>query len=210
MTDETQPEPEVEQPPYMIEGARSSRSKCKTCRKPILKDTLRLGILVEGPFGTGYMWHHIKCAGKAQYEKVEEAYQLKAWEHAKEPPMDLPDLESLKALKQEADSKKKDKKVIPYAEHDPSGRAKCKHSGETIPKGALRVALGQEVEFGGQTRYSAYLVLPAQVAEALLSEDVVAGREVEPFELMKHLRENSKSLSEEELATLEAEIGPLQ
>ncbi len=201
---------EAPQPAYMIEGARSSRSKCKTCRKAIDKGTLRLGILVEGPFGTGYMWHHLRCAARSQFAKVEEAYEIEAWQFAKEEPEGIPDLEELRKLKEEADTKKKERKVIPYAEHAPSGRAKCKASGETIPKGALRVALGQEVEFGGQVRVSAFLVLPNRVAEALAQPDIVAGREVEPFELMDHLRENSKSLSEEDFATLEAEIGDLR
>ncbi len=112
-------------------------------------------------------------------------------------------------LQAEAETKKKERKVPPYAEHDPSGRAKCKHSGEPIPKGSVRVALAQEVEFGGQTRYSAYLVLPSQVAEALTVEGIVPGREVEPFDLIAKLRENTKGLSDEEMDTLVAEIGPM-
>lgn len=201
---------EAPQPAYMIEGARSSRSKCKTCRKGIDKGAVRLGILVEGPFGTGYMWHHLKCAARNQFAKLEEAYAMEAWQYASEEPQGLPGLEELRKLKEEADTKKKERKVIPYAEHAPSGRAKCKASGETIPKGALRVALGQEVEFGGQVRISAYLVLPHMVAEALAQPDIVAGREIEPFELLDHLRENSKSLSDEDFAELEQQIGELR
>ncbi|MFT4648265.1 MAG: hypothetical protein ACI9X4_001487 [Glaciecola sp.] len=202
-------EPEEIKPDYMIEGARSSRSKCKSCRKPILKDTLRLGILVEGPFGTGYMWHHLPCAAKRQWEKVEEAYAAEAWQFAKEAPEDIPDLEELRKLQAEAETQKKERKVIPYAEHDPSGRAKCKHSGEVISKGALRVALGQEVEFGGQTRISAFLVLPEQVGAALATPEVVAGKDMHPSELIAALKENSKSLSDEEVETLIASIGDL-
>ncbi|MDF1836245.1 MAG: hypothetical protein P1V35_00115 [Planctomycetota bacterium] len=202
-------EPEEIQPDYMIEGARSSRSKCKSCRKPILKDVLRLGILVEGPFGTGYMWHHLTCAAKRQWAKVEEAYTAEAWQHAKETPEDLPDLEDLRKLQEEAETKKKERKVIPYAEHDPSGRAKCKQSGEVIPKGALRVALGQEVEFGGQTRISAFLVLPGQVGAALMTPEIVAGKDMHPSELIAALKENSKSLSDDEMTGLIEAIGPL-
>ncbi len=208
MPDESN-EPEEIQPDYMIEGARSSRSKCKSCRKPIQKDTLRLGILVEGPFGTGYMWHHLTCAAKRQWAKVEEAYAGEAWQHAKEVPADIPDLEELRKLQEEAETKKKERKVIPYAEHDPSGRAKCKHSGEVIPKGNLRVALGQEVEFGGQTRISAFLVLPEQVGAALMTPEIVVGKDMHPSELIQALKENSKSLSDEEMETLIAAIGPL-
>ncbi|MBL4770710.1 MAG: hypothetical protein JKY61_06125 [Planctomycetes bacterium] len=208
MSEETN-EPEEAQPDYMIEGARSSRSKCKSCRKPILKDVLRLGILVEGPFGTGYMWHHVDCAAKKQWAKVEAAYAAEAWQYAKEKPADIPDLEDLRKLQEEAETKKKDRKVIPYAEHDPSGRAKCKHSGEVIAKGALRVALGQEVEFGGQTRISAFLVLPEHVSAALSVEEIVAGKDMHPSELISALKENTKGLSDEEMETLLAAIGDL-
>ena len=53
--------PEEELAPYLIEAARSSRSKCRTCKRKIDKDLLRIGILLEGPYGTGYLWHHLTC-----------------------------------------------------------------------------------------------------------------------------------------------------
>jgi len=76
---------EQEKPPYVIEGARSSRARCKTCRKKIAKGGLRLGVLVVGPFGPGYMWHHLNCAAGRLYEKLEEAYRLEAWREATPP-----------------------------------------------------------------------------------------------------------------------------
>ena len=80
---DAQPEPaEPELPPFVIEGARSSRSKCKACRRKIDKGALRIGILIEGPYGTGYMWHHIKCAARRHLHRVEEAYELEAWKEA--------------------------------------------------------------------------------------------------------------------------------
>ncbi len=208
MSEETN-EPEEVQPDYMIEGARSSRSKCKSCRKPIMKGVTRLGILVEGPFGTGYMWHHLTCAAKRQYAKVEEAYAIEAWQFAKDPVEDIPKLEELAKLKAEADTKKKERKVIPYAEHDPSGRAKCKHSGELIAKGSVRVVLGQEVEFGGQTRISAFFVLPEHVGAALATPEIVAGKDMHPSELIGALKENSKGLTDAEMEVMITAIGPL-
>ena len=41
---EAAPEPELA--PYVLESARSSRSKCRTCRRKIEKGKLRLGILL--------------------------------------------------------------------------------------------------------------------------------------------------------------------
>lgn len=201
MTDE----PEQELPAFLIEGARSSRSKCKTCRKSIEKGTLRLGILVEGPYGVGHMWHHLECAAKRQFPKVEEAYELKAWTFAKEEPEDIPSLNDLAQLAQEAEAKKKDKQELPYAELDPSGRAKCKHSGEPIPKGSIRVVLGRAVTFGSQTRTTPIQVLPQHVLEVLQEEDCATEEEG----LVEALRSNSKGLSSEQIDDLIEQIGPM-
>ncbi|MEZ5976233.1 MAG: hypothetical protein R3F17_00530 [Planctomycetota bacterium] len=194
----------AELPAYKIEGARSSRSKCKNCRKAIEQDTLRLGVLVDGRFGAGYMWYHLNCAARQMYEKVAEAYEQEAWGDLESLPVELPELSSLQGLAEKAQAAKKERKQIPYAELDPSGRAKCKHSGEPIPKGSLRVALGQEAEFGGMVRLSAYLVRPECIADALETPGIVAGRDLEPHDLLAALLENSPDLDEEQRATLAA------
>ena len=125
--DPTNGAPETEEPPYVIEGARSARSKCKICRKKIDKDVLRLGTLIEGPFGTGYIWEHLKCAAKRSFDKVEEAYAAEAWNHAKEVP-EVPDLTELAGLKEEAEKKREERKALPHVEVAPSGRSRCKHA----------------------------------------------------------------------------------
>lgn len=205
------PEEEPENlPPYVIEHARSGRSKCKTCRKTIAKDELRLGILVEGPYGEGHMWHHIECAAGKLLPKVEEAYATKAWNAAKTPPdpAELPALEDLRGLAVEAQAeraeKEKNKKVIPYAETAPSDRSKCKQSGEPIPKGAVRIVLGKQAEFGNQVRISPYAVLPAKVREALNEAEVATERST----LIQELRANSR-IGGAELEQAIGEIGEL-
>jgi hypothetical protein len=175
-------------PPYVIEAARSSRSRCKTCRRKIDQGSLRIGILVEGGFyGPGYMWHHLGCAARRQFEKVEEAYALESWKNAKEPPAKVPSLDELRTQREKAEEKKKQQKELPYVEIDPSGRARCKQCGELIEKGSLRVALAKEVSFGSQTRTAAFQVHPKCVAAALDSPDVVTEREG----LREGLAENS-------------------
>ena len=82
-----------EMAPYVIEGARSSRSRCKTCRRTIDKGALRIGMLIEGPYGTGYLWHHLRCAARRQFDRVAEAYEAEAWKEAKEAPSKVPELE---------------------------------------------------------------------------------------------------------------------
>ncbi len=173
---------ETDLPEYVIEAARSSRSKCRSCRRSIDKGGVRLGILTEGRYGPGYGWHHINCAGKKHYEEVEEAYEFEAWNNAKVvlDPSTLPTLESLKKLAAKAARAKatrKPAKKIPYAEVAPSDRSKCKHSGETIPKGSVRVVLGKIATFGQQTRMSPYAVLPRFVDEALSDPEVGPDRE---------------------------------
>lgn len=204
-TTETEEVEEPELPPFLIEGARSGRAKCKTCRRAIPKDTLRIGIRVEGPFGVGHMWHHLSCAAKRQFEKVEEAYAMEAWRFAKDEPAELPSLEELRELREVAEQKKKEAKEIPYAELDPSGRAKCKHCGEPMEKGAPRVILGRAVEFGQQTRTSPINVHPACVADALQADD--SATEVDGF--AEALRANSKGLDAVVIDSVLQEIGSL-
>ena len=187
-------EEEEAKPEYIIENARSGRSKCKGCRKLIAKDDLRLGVLVEGPYGLGHMWYHVECSAKNVMPKLEEAYASAAWENAKVPPdvSELPDLEGLrelgaKALAEKAE-KAKNRKVIPYAEVVPSDRSKCKHSGEAIPKDSVRIVLGKEAQFGSQVRTSPYQVLPRFALVACEDPEVTT----EPGDLVELLRQNSK------------------
>ena len=204
------PKPDVpeeqELPPYIIEGARSSRSRCKTCRRGIDKDTLRLGILIEGPYGTGYMWHHLRCAASRRFEQVAEAYEQEAWNNAKVPPENVPPLEKLEKLHEQADQQRKERKQLPYAERAPSGRARCKQCNEIIEKGSMRVVLGRTVEFGNQVRTAPINVHPRCVAEALQQEDCAI--EAEGF--AGGLHSNSRDLSAEDLQDLLSAIGDLE
>ena len=204
--EETSPEAEGEQEqqaPYIIEGARSSRARCKSCRKKIDKGILRLGVLVHGPYGPGYMWHHLRCAAARMFDKVEEAYQLEAWKEAAEEP-EVPTLDSLRQLREKAAERKANRKRPPYAERAPSGRSSCKHCGETIEKGAWRVVLGREVQFGNQIRTAPINVLPGHVSEVLAEPDCATKAE-DLFELL----ESNSGLEAAELAELLEEIGPL-
>lgn len=196
---------EPELPPFLIEGARSGRAKCKTCRKPIAQGALRIGIRVEGPYGVGHMWHHLACAAKRQFEKVEEAYKLEAWNFAKEVPAELPSLAELGELRVEAEKKKAEARSIPYAELDPSGRAKCKQCNETLGKGDPRIVLGRAVEFGQQTRTTPINVHPGCVADALQAEDNAT--EADGF--AEALRANSKGLDAVVLNSVLEEVGSL-
>jgi hypothetical protein len=188
--------------PRVIEQARSSRSKCRTCRRKIDKGKLRIGILLEGPYGTGYLWHHLTCAAKRRADDVEEAYADRAWADE----LELPPLAELRRLREQAEEAKKNKKEAPYAERAPSGRSKCKHCDELIEQGAFRVALLREIQFGNQVRGGPINVHPACVAAELRADDCLT--EVDGFEEL--VRANSPDLTEADAAELFAQIGALE
>ena len=176
--------PERELAPYLLESARSSRSKCRTCNRKIEKDTLRLGVLIEGPFGTGYLWHHLVCAARHRIEDVEAAYAQKAFEHG----LVVPPLSELQALKEKAAKERANRKEPPYVERAPSGRSKCKNCGEAILKDALRVVLAREISFGSQVRATPINVHAGCVQAELRSED--CRTELDGFE--EQIRQNSE------------------
>jgi hypothetical protein len=193
---------EPELAPYLIEAARSSRSKCRTCRRKIEKDTPRLGILLEGPYGTGYLWHHLKCAARRKFEDVEAAYEQEAWTEG----LELPALDELKKLKETAEKKKAEQKEAPWAERAKSGRSKCKHCGELIEKDSWRVILDRTVEFFGQERRGPVNIHPACVAPELQSPDCPT--EIDGF--ADALRRNSgEGIPSEDMDALIAAIGDI-
>ncbi len=202
MTPDDQPratEPEL--PPYKIEGARSSRSKCKSCKKPIQKDAVRLGILIDGPFGQGYLWHHLKCAAKRQADHVEEAYAGEYFEAG----LELPPIDSLRQLAAAAEKKKAEKKTAPYAEVAPTGRSKCRHCDQLIDRGSFRIGLLREVEFYGQTRQGVVNVHPGCVAAELDADHCMT----EALEFAEGLKLNSRGLEPEEIQAALDAVGDL-
>ncbi|MBI4878846.1 MAG: hypothetical protein HY812_04180 [Planctomycetes bacterium] len=153
--------------PFVIETARSNRSKCKVCRRAIQKGTLRFGVLIVGPFGPGYLWHHMTCGARRRLDEVEQAYAASAWENG----LDVPSIDSLRALVEESAEKKARRKEPPYAEIAPTGRSKCKRCGTLIAEGTWRVVLSRSVEFYGQTRSGPINLHPGCVAAELCAPD---------------------------------------
>lgn len=56
-------EEKEEEKPFAVERAKTGRAKCKKCKCPIEKDTVRIAKLVANPFSDGKMkaWHHLSC-----------------------------------------------------------------------------------------------------------------------------------------------------
>jgi hypothetical protein len=204
MSEDPEPQEQVEEQelaPYRIEAARSSRSRCRTCRRKIDKGALRLGVLLEGPYGTGYLWHHLACAARKRFEDVEGAYGEEAWEAG----LQVPALDELRKLKQESEEKQAQRRELPYLERAPSGRSKCKHCAETIAEGAWRAALAREVRFGNQVRSTPINVHAACVAAEIRADDCLT--EIDGF--ADAVRANSRDVAPEEIEAALAEVGEL-
>jgi hypothetical protein len=163
---------------------------------------LRIGVLIEGPFGTGYLWHHLKCLAKNRIGFVERAYELEAWNFAKEKPKGLPKIGALRGLGEKTEKQKAERQEMPYAELASSGRSKCKQCGEAIAEGSTRIIIGREVTFGQQVRSTPAKVHPGCVTAELERDDTT----VTIDELEIGLRAHSKTMAAEALDALCTDI----
>ena len=171
---------------HTIEPAKSGRASCRTCRSPIAKGELRLGVEVPNAFSEGeltYQWHHLLCGAKKQQGPLKEA--MAAWAG------EIPNRAELEAELAKAPAGKPG--TFPYAERASTGRAKCKQCDEPLAKGELRVAVEVEVDTGSFVRKGPGYLHPA-CAVAYTGQD----------DLFAQVKKNSAGLDAEALAELEA------
>lgn len=178
---------------HMIEIAKSGRAGCRTCRNPIPKGELRFGEETPNQFGDAgdmsFRWHHMKCA--AQKLPTELRGALADFTG------DVPDRAELDKLMAEAEANKPP--PFPYGDRAPSGRAKCLACGETIPKGALRVAIERDIERGMTVTKGAGYLHPACAAAYVEEQGGTHDK------LTEELRTNTR-LSPPDLDLLFAEV----
>ena len=174
---------------HMIEVAKSGRAACRTCKKNIEKGELRFGEEFANQFSTSgepsYRWHHLACA--AQKLPVELDGAMKAYAG------DIPNRAELEQTMAGGLAKAATKPAgFPYADHAPTGRARCQQCGEAIEKGALRVAFERELENPrmGATKGAGYLHPPCVAAWAEATGGDVEG-------IVSDLRGNSRIAAEE-------------
>ncbi|KOC62534.1 DNA ligase 3 [Habropoda laboriosa] len=76
--------------PFAVEQAKTGRAKCKKCKCPIQKDTVRIAKLVANPFSDGKMkaWHHMSCLfevfakQRASSKKIDDPEKdISGWEN---------------------------------------------------------------------------------------------------------------------------------
>ena len=175
---------------HIIEKAKSGRAKCRSCKKAIEKDTLRLGEEILDPFGSGgttHVWHHTDCAAEKKPDELKAAMAEFEGE--------IPNRAALEKKLSES-QKKLPPGMFPYAEKAPTGRSKCMACEESIDKDTLRVAVEREVDTGTfKTKGPGYLH-PMCAADFTGDDD-----------MFRKIAANSRELSKEQLAELEAALG---
>jgi hypothetical protein len=172
--------------PHRIEAARSGRSRCRTCQHKIPKGVLRLGILIDGPYGASHLWHHLTCAARQRFAEVEAAYAELAWDEEVEPPS----LAELAGLRAKAEEERAKRRPIPYLDRAPTGRGRCKHCGQPFEQGALRITLLREVRVGRALRAAPIQVHPRCARAELSAEHCLTDRASFP----EHLRDHSPEM----------------
>jgi hypothetical protein len=178
----------------VIEEAKSGRASCRTCRKAIAKGELRLGVEAQTQFSDtpSMQWHHLLCAASKLPDELKAALA--------EYPGEIPNRAEIDAALEQAAKKASAKPAtFPYVDRAPTGRARCMQCGQSIDKGALRVAVERELEMGANVTRGAGYLHPRCVAANLENiggslDDVVEG-----------VRANSK-LSEAELDGVIADL----
>jgi poly [ADP-ribose] polymerase len=176
---------------HTIEVAKTGRASCRTCKKPIAKDTLRFGEEVPNAFAAGemtYQWHHLECAAKKKPGPLKIALDATT--------LEIPNRAELEKAMAEG-AKKEKPTTFPYAERAPTGRSTCMVCSEAIAKGELRVAVEREVDTGSFVTKGAGYLHPACSLEHV-------GEDIETF--FGKLKASSGNLDAADLDTLKAEL----
>jgi hypothetical protein len=150
---------------YKAEYAKSGRSSCKKCGKPIPDGALRMGPLVQSPHFDGKvpLWHHFECLASKSSALIDPAQvdgyfslrpehqtQIDELISANRSPAPTSKAGDAKASKAKAS---KDLSEIPgeiNVEAAKSGRSSCRKCFENIAQGTLRIGRMGSTERNGQ------------------------------------------------------------
>ncbi len=177
-----------------IEEAKSGRASCRTCKKPIAKGELRLGVEAANTFGDtpSMHWHHLPCAASKLPKELEEALTAYVGE--------VPDRAALDQTMKDAIAGGHAKPAgLPYVDRAPTGRAKCMQCGEAIAKDDLRVAVERELTVGGNVQTGAGYLHPGCAVAWVEAHDQEAD------ELVIGIRNNSR-VADADLERVTAQI----
>jgi hypothetical protein len=148
---------------YKAEYAKSGRSSCKKCGKPIPDGALRMGPLVQSPHFDGKvpLWHHFECLAAKASALVDAAQVDGYFSLRPEHQTHIDNLISANCNQTsapKADDKKKakaseDLSEVPgevNVEAAKSGRSSCRKCFESIAQGTLRIGRMGSTERNGQ------------------------------------------------------------
>ena len=178
----------------VIEEAKSGRASCRTCKKPIAKGELRLGVEVSNQFSDtpSMRWHHMLCAAEKLPAELKAALD--------QFPDPVPNRAELDKAMADAMAKGRAKPGgFPYADKAPTGRAKCMQCEEPIAKDTFRVAVEREIDTGTMVTRGAGYMHPKCAVPNL--ENTGGSKD----ELIEGIRANSR-LAPEDLEAAIAEI----
>ena len=188
---------------HKIEIAPTGRASCRGCKETIVKGAPRFCEEFANPYsedgGMSFRYWHVACAATKLANELSPV--LAAYEPA------LEDRASIEALIAEHL-----RPPMPYAEHAPNGRAKCRACDESIAKGEIRVAFERTFEGPmGPQKGAAYA--HARCLSVYLEREKEQGREAaEPQELFRQIGVNTAQgantkVTADDLTALRAAMG---
>ena len=180
----------------VIEEAKSGRAACRTCKKPIAKGELRLGVELQNAVQRyARACSGITCPAPHRSCRPSSRQSLDAFSG------NVPNRGELDQMM--SDSLKKGHAKpggFPYVDRAPTGRAKCMQCEEPIAKDSFRVAVEREIDTGTMVTRGAGYLHPKCVDENL---ENTGGSKAD---LMSGIRSNSR-LPSNDLEAVIAEIG---
>lgn len=178
----------------LIEEAKSGRASCRTCKKPIAKGELRLGVEVTNQFSDtpSMAWHHLACAAAKLPAELTAAMAEYDGTIVNKTELE----QAIAVALQQGHAKPGG---FPYADRAPTGRAKCMQCEQAIAKDTLRVAIERELDTGAMITRGAGYLHPRCAAGNLER----TGGSME--ELVQGLRSNSR-LTAQDVASVIADV----
>jgi hypothetical protein len=188
---------------HKIEIAPTGRASCRGCKETIVKGAPRFCEEFANPYsedgGMSFRYWHVACAATKLANELAPVLAAHA-------PV-LEDRASIEALIAEHL-----RPPMPYAEHAPNGRAKCRACDESIAKGEIRVAFERTFEGPmGPQKGAAYA--HGRCLPSYLGREKEQGREaVEPQELFRQIEVNTaqganSKVTADDLTALRAAMG---
>jgi hypothetical protein len=185
---------------HKIDVAPTGRASCRGCKKPIAKGAPRFGEEFASPYsdegGTSYRYWHLACAAAKLANEL--APVLAAYDG---PIDDRAAIEALVASHVRPE--------MPYLEHAPNGRARCRACDDSITKGEVRAAFERIFEGPmGPQKSAAYAHV--RCLGRYLEREKEAGREVpDPAHLLAELEAHSRATATaEDLGAARAVLAP--